>query len=161
MSAAVAGTVLFGAGLVSAQSNQDSPGTTASDASQTVSLNAEDVVAARRAGYFLSTQAIGQIKAGIEDGGDLRRTRAGAMMLANWAKSIPTLFPQGTDLESSRALPTVWSDREGFEASAQAYRQAALTLAETAETGDREATNSAFMAMAGTCHACHQMYREE
>ncbi len=129
--------------------------------SAVVSIAAEDIVTARRASYFLSTQAVGQLKAGIEEGGDLRRTRAAAMMLANWAEALPALFPEGSDRESSRALPTVWSDRAGFVSAAAAYRSAALKVAETAESGDREATNEAFMAMARTCHACHASYREE
>lgn len=124
-----------------------------------VEMSAEDIVRARRTTYFLSTQAVGQIKAGIDEGGDLRRTRGGARMLARWAEALPSMFPEGTDIEGSRALPTVWSDREGFEAAAEAYREAAQNVAETAATGDREATNAAFMAMAGTCHACHETYR--
>lgn len=88
---------LFVVGIVSASAQE---ATDPSDAAPTssVELQAEEIVAARRAAFFLSTQAIGQIKAGIEEGGDLRRTRAGAMMLANWAKALPTLFPEGTDL---------------------------------------------------------------
>lgn len=126
-----------------------------------VTIAAEDVVQARRVSYFLSTQAVGQIKAGIDEGGDLRRTQGGAMMLARWAEAIPTMFPEGTNIEGSRALPTVWTDRVGFEAAAENYRLAALALAETAQTGDRQASNEAFLAMAGTCQACHQSYREE
>ena len=129
--------------------------------SATAEMPAADIVQARRVTYFLTTQAVGMIKAGIDEGGDLRRTRGGAMMLSRWAETLPKMFPEGTDLPSSRALPTVWSDREGFEAAASAYRDAAKNLAETAATGDREASNAAFVAMAGTCHACHEKYREE
>ena len=129
--------------------------------SATVEMPAADIVQARRVTYFLTTQAVGMIKAGIDEGGDLRRTRGGAIMLSRWAETLPKMFPEGTDLPSSRALPNVWSDRGGFEAAAAAYRDAAKNLAETAATGDREASNAAFMAMAGTCHACHEKYREE
>lgn len=82
-------------------------------------------------------------------------------MLARWAETLPLMFPAGTDIDDSRALPTVWSDRAGFEARANDYREAAEELARIAETGDREASDQAFKAMAGTCHACHQIYREE
>ena len=82
-------------------------------------------------------------------------------MLARWAETIPTLFPEGTNIDSSRALDTVWTDREGFEARAMAYKAAALELAAKAEAGDREGAEAAFEALAGTCHACHQAYREE
>ncbi|MBO6526680.1 cytochrome c [Erythrobacter sp.] len=128
---------------------------------ESVDLSAEEIVAARRVTYFLSTQAVGQIKAGIAEGGDLRRTQAGARMLARWAEVLPTMFPQGSNIDSSKALDTVWSDRDGFEEHAEAYRSAAVALAEQAKSGDREAANAAFMAMAGTCKACHDRYRAE
>lgn len=144
-----------------AVSNVESAPAAASSADGIVAMAPEDIVAARRTTYFLSTQAVGQIKAGFEEGGDLNRSRAGAMMLARWADTLPTMFPEGTNIDGSRALDTVWTDREGFLARAAAYRDAAREVARVAETGDREATNSAFMAMAGTCHACHQSYREE
>lgn len=143
-------------------SAQEQPATTDTQVASTeVAIDADALVAGRRAAYFLSTQAVGQIKAGIDDGGDLRRTRAGAMMLANWAAALQGMFPAGSKTDGSRALDTVWSDREGFEAAAENYRAAAANLAEVAQSGDREAANTAFMAMAGTCHACHQTYRAE
>lgn len=126
-----------------------------------VEVPAETIVNARRTSYFLSTQAVGQIKGGIAEGGDLNRTRSGARMLARWADVLPTLFPEGTNVEGSRALDTVWTDKEGFAAAAAAYRDAALVIAEKAEAGDRAGANDAFMAMAGTCKACHDKYREE
>ena len=126
----------------------------------TVEMSAADIVQARRVTYFLSTQAVGQIKAGIEEGGDLRRTRFAAQILVRWAETLPAMFPEGTAIEGSKALPTIWSDREGFEAAAAAYRDAAQGVMDAAETGDREATNAAFTAMAGTCQACHTAYRE-
>ncbi|WP_299192575.1 cytochrome c [uncultured Erythrobacter sp.] len=126
----------------------------------TVEMSAADIVQARRVTYFLTTQAVGQIKGGIEEGGDLRRTRFAAQLLVRWAETLPSMFPEGTDIEGSRALPTVWSDREGFEAAAAAYRDAAQGVMDAAETGDREATNTAFLTMAGTCQACHDTYRQ-
>lgn len=126
-----------------------------------VEMEAQQVVAARRATFFLSTQAVGQIKGATEEGGDLKRAVAGARMLANWAKVLPAMFPDGTKTEGSRALDTVWTDRAGFETRAAAYQQAALEVARVAEQGNREETAKAFMAMAATCHACHEQYRKE
>ena len=126
-----------------------------------VEMSAEDIVAARRLTYYLSTQAVGQIKAGIEEGGDLRRTQFAATLLARWAETLPTMFPEGTDIDSSRALPNVWSDREGFEEKAAAYSAAAAAVVAQAKTGDRDATNAAFLEMAATCQSCHDSYREK
>lgn len=127
--------------------------------SAAVEMAASDVVRARRTAYFLSTQAVGQIKSGIAEDGNLDRSAAAARMLAQWAATLPSLFPEGTEIEGSKALPNIWTDRAGFEAAADAYRVAALDVAEVARTGDREATNAAFMEMAATCKACHDTYR--
>lgn len=129
--------------------------------SATVALDPKDVVAARQATFFLSTQAIGQIKAGLAEGGDLTRTAGAARMLADWAGVLPAMFPVGSDVEGSRALYAVWSDRAGFKVRAAAYREAALELAKLAGQGNREDANKAFLRMAGTCQACHETYREE
>lgn len=125
-----------------------------------VTMTAEDVVAGRRSAFFLSTRAVAQIKQGLSEGGNLRLTRGGAIMLSRWAETLPKMFPEGSQSEESRALDTVWTDRAGFEARAEDYRNAAIQLAQIAETGDREAANAAFMTMANACQSCHQSYRE-
>lgn len=150
---ALAGCSYSGGEVQSASSTAVEPGT--------VAMPAADIVSARRTTFFLTTQAVGRIKAGIAEGGDLRQSRAGARMLSRWADTLPKMFPEGSNVDGTRALDTVWTDRAGFEARAAAYRDAANALAATAESGDREATNRAFMTMAGTCHACHQSYRME
>lgn len=125
-----------------------------------ISMAPEQLVAGRRATFFLSTRAVGQIKDWTEGGGDQRQARVAAMQLSNWAAALPGMFPAGSGIEESRALPTVWSDRPGFEAAATAYRDSARSLAELIATDDREAAAVAFLAMADNCHACHTSYRE-
>lgn len=151
-------------GLLTACSYKDSEAQSAAAPAPdpgVVAMSAADLVAARRTSFFLSTRAVAQAKEGFEDGGDLARTRSAARMLSHWANSLPTMFPEGSNVEGTRALEAVWSDRAGFEAKAAAYRDAADYLAEKAGEGDREATKAAFLVMAGTCHACHETYRAE
>ena len=149
------------AGCSAASSQQGMAASAPSLADGAVIMQAEDVVSARRNTFFLSTRAIGQIKVGIEEGGDLGRARSAARMLGFWAGTLPKMFPEGSNTEASRALDTVWSDREGFEAAAASYRTAAFALADAAEAGDRAGARAAFGTLAGTCQACHQAYREE
>lgn len=158
---AIFGAAGIALGALAAFAAYAQKGQTADAASAQVTLKAQEIVAARRAAYFLSTQAVGQIKAATEEGGDLRRAEAGGRMLANWAKVLPTMFPEGSNVEGTRALDTVWSDRAGFEARAADYQQAASEVARIAAEGNREETAKAFMAMAATCHACHTAYRKE
>ena len=61
------------------------------------------------------------------------------------------MFPAGTNLPSSKALPAVWSDRAGFEARAAAYADAARLLAEAAQSGDRAAFLARWTAVRATC----------
>ncbi|WP_284125480.1 c-type cytochrome [Parerythrobacter aestuarii] len=152
--ALVVGTVVLGGDLSAQEEAGASP-------PPTVTMDAIDVVAARRNAFFLSTRAVAQIKQGLAKDGDLRFTRGGAILLARWAETLPRMFPDGSNVSPTRALDTVWSDREGFEARASAYREAAVELAKLAESGDRAGANEAFMAMADTCKACHDGYREE
>ena len=55
----------------------------------------------------------------------------------------------------SRAKPEVWSQPETFAATAQAFRDSAIALAETAAGQDAEAYKEKFKALTGACTGCH------
>ena len=122
-------------------------------------LTAEQIVAARQAGYFLSAGSFASMKFAAEAGTDVRQLVLPARTLARWARTLPSLFPAGTQLPSSKALPEVWSDRAGFEARAQAYAEAAGRLAEAAQSGVREAFLARWTETRAACSACHDSYR--
>lgn len=122
-------------------------------------LTPEQIVAARQSAYMLSGGAFASMKAAAEAGADVRGLVFPARALARWARTLPTMFPAGTNLPSSKALPAVWSDRAGFEARAAAYADAARLLAEAAQSGDRAAFLTQWTAVRATCAACHDSYR--
>ena len=122
-------------------------------------LAPEQIVATRQAGYFLSGGSFASMKFAAEAGSDVRQLVFPARTLARWARTLPSLFPAGTQLPSSKALPEIWSDRAGFEARAQAYAEAAGRLAEAAQSGDREAFLARWAETRATCSACHDSYR--
>lgn len=122
-------------------------------------LTPEQIVAARQTGYFLSGGAFASMKFAAEAGADVRQLVFPARALARWARTLPSLFPAGTQLPSSKALPEVWSDRAGFEARAAAYGEAASRLAEAAQSGDRDAFLARWAEVRATCSACHDSYR--
>jgi cytochrome c556 len=96
-------------------------------------LTPEQIVAARQSGYLLSGGSFAAMKAAAEAGADVKQLAFPSRTLARWARTLPSLFPAGTNLPASKALPTVWSDRNAF-------------LARWAETR-------------ATCAACHDTYR--
>jgi cytochrome c556 len=57
-------------------------------------------------------------------------------------------------------LPTVWSDRAGFEKAAADYASAADAMAAAAKAGDKDAFTAAFEQTGAACGACHKVYRE-
>ena len=80
------------------------------------------LIAARQAAFELSGATFGGMKATIDAGGDVTKLGFGAKALTDWAHALPGLFPAGSDGGTTKALPTVWSDRAGFEAAARELR---------------------------------------
>ncbi|TMJ18761.1 MAG: cytochrome c [Alphaproteobacteria bacterium] len=122
-------------------------------------LTPEQIVAARQSSYVLSGGSFAAMKAAADSGADVRTLAFPARSLARWARTLPTLFPAGTNLPGSHALPAVWSDRAGFEARAAAYATAAQALAQAAQSGDRAAFLTQWAAVRQTCSACHETYK--
>ena len=122
-------------------------------------LTPVQIVAARQSAYVLSGGDFAAMKAAADAGTDVRQLAFPARALARWARTLPSLFPAGSDLPSSKALPAVWSDRAGFEARAAAYAEAAQALAEAAQAGDRAMFLERWAAVRQTCAACHDTYR--
>jgi cytochrome c556 len=122
-------------------------------------LTPEQIVAARQSAYGLSAANFAQMKAQADAGVDVHTLAFPSRQLARWARTLPTMFPAGTNLPTSHALPAVWSDRAGFEARAAAYAAAAQALAAAAQTGDRAAFLTQWTAVRATCGACHDAYK--
>ena len=69
------------------------------------------------------------------------------------------LFPAGSDTGDTKALPTVWSDRAGFEAASKAVDASYDKLAVAAGSGDLAALTAAFGDTGKACGACHDKFR--
>jgi cytochrome c556 len=123
-------------------------------------LTPQEIVAARQASYFLSGGSFASMKAAADAGADVKQLASPSRTLARWARTLPGMFPAGTNLPTSKALPAVWSDRAGFEARAAAYAEAARRMAEAAQTGDRDAFLARWAETRAICSACHDTYRD-
>jgi len=122
-------------------------------------LTPAEIVAARRTAYALSAANFTQLKAQADAGADVHTLVFPSRVLARWARTLPTMFPAGTNLPESKALPPVWSDRAGFEARAAAYAAAATAMAEAAQSGDRAVFLTRWAAVRQACSDCHDTYR--
>ncbi len=121
--------------------------------------DADQLIAARQAAFKLSGADFGGMKAVIDAKGDVKTQAFAARALAGWAKALPGLFPAGSDGGTTEALPTIWSDRAGFEKAAASLATEATKLADLAKAGDQPGFAAQWTVVRGTCSACHDTYR--
>lgn len=102
-----------------------------------------------------------------EDGGLLRSagglTGAEAVaamqtLLDNYTH-IPDLFPEGSIVGDSEALPAIWENWDAFVAIVETGKTAAADGLAAAESGDAAGYAAALQALGATCGACHQQFR--
>ena len=135
-------------------------------------LLALGVVAAMAQDAFVppatSEEAVAARKALMrEDGGLMRSlnglsgaeaTEALNVVLTNYSH-IPALFPEGSIVGDSEALPAIWENWEAFTAIVDTGKAAATEAIAAAEAGDATAYATALRALGGTCGQCHQQFR--
>jgi cytochrome c556 len=99
----------------------------------------------------------GRIISGIVKGAQPFNAAVVNAAFTQWSETaaqLPKLFPEGSNKGDSRALPKIWSDREGFNAQI-----AGLAKASAARPKDVEELKKAFDAVNRVCSDCHEGYR--
>ena len=118
-----------------------------------------DIVTARQSAFGLSSVVFGGMRPVIDADADVKPLTRGARMLARWARSMPVLFPAGSNVGRTDAAAAVWSDRPGFEAAAARYAEAATKLADLAAANDKAGFAAQYKVVGDACGACHKAYR--
>lgn len=72
---------------------------------------------------------------------------------------IPALFPEGSIVGGSKALPAIWENWEAFTAIVDTGIAAAEAGIAAAEAGDAAGYGTAVKTIMGTCGQCHQQFR--
>lgn len=79
--------------------------------------------------------------------------------MANSAKELAHLFPAGSNIGDSEALPVIWEQPEEFAAAIDKVQEAADAFVAAAESGDAERIGGAFRELGGSCRGCHDRFR--
>jgi cytochrome c556 len=84
-----------------------------------------------------------------------------AEKLAQSAKMIPALFPEGSlDPAKSAAKPEIWQKKGEFDAAAKNLETWSVRLKDAAATGNAEQTNAVVKDFGRqACGTCHQPFR--
>lgn len=117
-------------------------------------MSADQVVAARKAAM---KENGGTLKAA----GTLTGAEASAaadILIKNFT-NFPALFPEGSIVGDSKALPVIWENKADFDGIFAKDLEAAKAMKAAAEAGDADAYGAALKAIGGSCGECHQKYR--
>lgn len=81
--------------------------------------------------------------------------------MADLAKIVPHVFPEGSGVSKSEALPKIWEEPEDFKAAVDKFVEAANGIATAAESGEMSAIGPAMKSLGQACKGCHDNFREE
>ncbi len=81
--------------------------------------------------------------------------------LAEMATIVPHVFPEGSGVAKSEALPAIWEKPTEFKTALDRFVKAANGMATAAETGDMGAVGPAMKELGQSCKGCHDNFREE
>ena len=80
--------------------------------------------------------------------------------LASTANELTHIFPEGSNVGDSEALPAIWENPGEFAAAVERMRDATAAFEEAAAEGDQEAIGAAFRDVGMSCRGCHDNFRK-
>jgi cytochrome c556 len=81
--------------------------------------------------------------------------------MADLAKIVPNVFPEGSGVAKSEALPEIWENPDDFKAAIDKFVEAANGMSAAGNDGDKVAIGPAMNALGQACKGCHDNFREE
>lgn len=141
-SLAAAGLMLFGVAAAFAQDAFVAPASPEEAVEMRQALMKEDGGLMRSAGDLTGAEAVAAMQT----------------ILTNYTH-IPDVFPEGSIVGDSKALPAIWENWEGFTAIVETGKTAAAAGLAAAEAGDAAGYAAALQALGATCGQCHQQFR--
>ncbi|HEX7061600.1 MAG TPA: cytochrome c [Woeseiaceae bacterium] len=84
-----------------------------------------------------------------------------AEALALSASEIEQIFPAGSNVGDSEALPAIWDDPDAFAEAVAQLKEATAAFADATASGDEAAMGSAFRDVGKACKGCHDRFRKD
>lgn len=118
------------------------------------------IVKGRQAGMRMSGAIMAGIKGAIDRGDDVKTQAFAARALAGWANAVSGMFPEGSNVAPTEAMPAIWTDWAGFKGKSDAYVAATAKLVAATQSGDKAAFAAAAGEVRTSCGACHDAYKQ-
>lgn len=100
--------------------------------------------------------AASMIVRGLVDSDELLSHAQG---LDNSVRELDHIFPAGSNVGESEALPAIWDKPSEFAAAIEKMQAATAAFVTAAEGGDNEAIGGAFRNVGMSCRGCHDNFR--
>ena len=81
--------------------------------------------------------------------------------LAGMGSEVKVLFPAGTDVGKTDALPLIWKESERFGELASRLEKSSAELRDAVAANDKPGAMTAFKAIGESCKGCHDRYRKQ
>jgi cytochrome c556 len=81
--------------------------------------------------------------------------------IAGLADIAPEVFPEGSNIKKSKALPSIWESPVEFSKAMDQFIDAAEGMALAASTEDMSEIGPAIQALGGSCKGCHDDFKAE
>ena len=127
-------------------------------------IHAESIIPALHATMRTMRASLAQIGEFVKGDGEQTAALDSAMKVVTLAKSIPAIFPPGSELtelpSKSGAAPTSWDDVDRFlDAQKHLVIETSKLLAAVKE-GNKEAIGLQLETTRKACSACHEQFRD-
>jgi cytochrome c556 len=122
----------------------------------------EDAVKYRQGAFTVMANHFGRIGAMVQGKVpfDAATLAANAEIVQSMSKLPYAGFVEGT-ASGTKAKPSIWTERDKFDAAAKKMQEEVVKLNAAAKTGNLETIKTAFGAAGGSCKACHDDYRDK
>jgi len=84
-----------------------------------------------------------------------------ANALADLGAQVKVLFPVGTEVGKTDALPLLWKEQEQFNKRVSDLEASSAKLRDAVAANDKPGTMAAFKALGDACKGCHDRYRKK
>lgn len=118
------------------------------------------MIAERRAGLKRMNEHLEAMAPVVRARGDVAGLVPRIDDMVAWFQGFPTRFPPGSDRGDTKALPTVWTERPGFDTANANLLRHLDALRVAAAAGDTGTTGTLFATTGREfCGGCHRNYR--
>jgi cytochrome c556 len=86
--------------------------------------------------------------------------KAHASALADLGTQVKVLFPAGTDVGDTEALPLIWQEQEKFMQLVSKLETSSGQIRDAVAANNKAGAMAAFKSMGEACKGCHDRYRK-